>query len=223
MKTWALHREDLMTREEWLKLRSHLQAKYDLAVARDTWTAVQDLVICFTAIYTGLRRMELAGLRLGDLHLTNENPFIVVRHGKGDKFREVVISPSTRAMLKSFLRSQHVTPEDAPDRFLFVPQRGEHYTPDGIYRVWKTACREAGIREVSIHKARHLYCTTLYAVKKDARFVQRQAGHTRLTTTQVYIDITDVDANENLVLLDKALTQRPTVHESVGGAGCRTA
>lgn len=205
MKTWALHREDLMTRDEWQKLRSSMQAKYDLATKRGTWTAIQDLVICCMAIYTGLRRMELAGLKLGDLRLTNDNPFIVVRHGKGDKFREVMISPSARAMLKSFLRQQNISPDDAPERHLFVPQRGDRYTPDGIYRVWKTACAEADIRPVSIHKARHLYCSTLYAMKKDPRFVQRQAGHSRLSTTQVYIDILDEDAEENLKLFDKAL------------------
>ena len=207
MKTWELHREDLMTREEWLKLRSHLQTKYDLAIARGSWTAIQDMVICFTAVYTGLRRMELAALSLGDLHLTNENPYIVVRHGKGDKFREVRITPATRAMLKSFLKMQGLSTDAAPDRALFNSQRGR-YTPNGIYRVWKTACAEAGIREVSIHKARHMYCSTLYATNKDPQFVRQQAGHSRITTTQVYIDIFDGDAGESLTLLDKALSGR---------------
>jgi site-specific recombinase XerC len=201
MKQWELHREDLIEPNEYKILKSFLTRQYDLANLRGAFTAIQDRAICFLAFYTGLRRSEIANLDIQDLYLTNDRPYIVVRHGKGDKHREVLISNDCRAMLKAFIKVRRESTCDA----LFVPQRGERYTGDGIYRVFKTAMEEAGLPPKSIHKARHYNGMMLYSASKDIRFVQKQLGHSRITTSQVYVDIVAEDAQENLENLDKAL------------------
>lgn len=201
MKTWGLRREDLMQPEDWKRFRVFLNAGHDLARSRNAYTAIQDRAVCLFAVYTGLRRSEISDLHLGDIFLTNENPYIIVRNGKGQKYREVLISSDCRIMLKSFLKVRRESKCNA----LFVPQRGEKYTGDGIYRVWKTAMKEAGLPPRSIHKARHYNGMMLYSSSKDIRFVQKQLGHSRITTSQVYVDITAEDAKENLESLDKAL------------------
>lgn len=206
MKTWELRRTDLMTPQEWTKLRRHLDATAELAELRGTWTAIQDRVICFAAVWSGLRRAELAALQIKDLYLANDQPFLVVQNGKGGKRREVLISQTFRAQLKAFLRARGIEDRDAAaELYLFKPQRGVCYTADGIYRVWKTACSEAGIPPRSIHKARHLFGLKLYESTKDPRFVQKQLGHARMATTQVYIEIADEAASQNLKLFDRAL------------------
>lgn len=201
MKQWELRREDLMEVAEWKRFRSFLNTQYELAILRNGYTALQDRTICLLAVYTGLRRSEIAELALGDIYLTNENPYIVVRNGKGQKYRQVLISSDCRAMLKNFLKVRRESTSNA----LFVPQRGEKYTGDGIYRVWKTAMKDAGLPPRSIHKARHYNGMMLYSASKDIRFVQKQLGHSRITTSQAYVDIVAEDAKENLESLDKAL------------------
>ena len=103
-KTWRLKRDDLMTREEWLKLRRHLRERAELAERRRTRLAIRNEAIVVTAVATGMRRSELAGLDCGHLRLLNDNPFIVVRRGKGGKYR-----PYTPAPRAGFLR-KHVAP-----------------------------------------------------------------------------------------------------------------
>jgi integrase len=208
VKTWELSREDLMTPEEWGRLRSHLEREAQLAEVRRTWTAIQDRAICYAAVWSGLRRAELAALNVGDLFLKNDRPYLVVRHGKGDKYRSVAISPSLRVLLKRFLAARGLDRDRDAALALFRPQRGERYTADGIYRVWKTACKEAGIPPRSIHKARHLFGQVLYEATEDLRFVQKQLGHSRITTTQVYVEISAAKAEKNLKLFDRSLLAR---------------
>jgi site-specific recombinase XerD len=56
--------------------------------------------------------------------------------------------------------------------------------------------REAGLsKRVSIHALRHTYGTHLYkASGGNLRLVQKQLGHSRVTTTQVYADVLAEDA-----------------------------
>ncbi len=132
------------------------------------------------------------------MYLTNDAPFLVVKDGKGGKRREVMISPILRAILKKFIRGMEPGP-------VFRPQRGERYTGNGLWRVWAVACAGAGILPRSIHKARHFYGQKQYEATNDLRFVQKQLGHSRIVTTQVYVEISNTKAAENLVGLDKVL------------------
>ena len=197
MKNWRLHREELMTDEDWTKFSSQLNIK----VLSKNWTDIQDRAICMIAVWTGLRRSELADLDIQDLHLDDNRPYIIVRHGKGDKYREVLVSEDCKAFILDFLILRKQRGGDA----LFSPQRGDRYTGDGLYRVWKTALADAGLEHKSMHKARHYNATKLYEVTKDLVFVKEQLGHARITTTQVYAHVLDHEASRHLSNFDNSL------------------
>ena len=55
-----------------------------------------------TFMMTGLRRGELANLKVGDLHLTEDNPVLIVRGGKGKKDRLVGLNTSIKDKLAIF-------------------------------------------------------------------------------------------------------------------------
>lgn len=192
-KIWQPRRADQITPQEWLQLRTHLRERAERRGAR---LAIRDEMIVLAAFYTGLRRSELAGLTVGDLNLKNEHPFIVVRRGKGEKFREVAIGPKLRALFKRFVRQKAAWGEalndDAP---LFLSERGA-FSGSGIARVFRRACVEAGLRPYHIHLARHFFGANLYAATKDLRVVRVQLGHSRITTTQVYMDLRGEEAAE---------------------------
>jgi integrase len=128
-------------------------------------------------------------------------PYVIVRHGKGNKYREVLISQECSLFIKHFAGIRHFQEGE----YLFVPQRGMKYTGDGIYRVWKTALKDAGLTHRSIHKARHYNGSKLYQITKDPRFVQEQLGHSRITTTEVYMHVFDDEAQKHLSNFDNSL------------------
>lgn len=196
MKNWRLHREKLLKDHEWSEFKKYLEGKL---VVKQTWTAMQDYAICMMAVWTGLRRSELANLKIDDIFL-GPTPFIVVRNGKGAKYREVLISEDCKSFLIRFIAN---CPRKS--RYLFIPQRGEKYTGDGIYRVWKTAIEDSQVTYRSIHKARHYNGTKLHEVTKDLRFVQEQLGHSRITTTEIYTHITEEKSKGYLANFDKVI------------------
>lgn len=206
MKTWTLRREDLLLPSEWQKLKSSLNARAELAEKRRRFTAVQERAICFVLVWTGARRAELAALTCGDVHLLNDRPYIVIRMGKGGRYREVVISPDCRVFLKRFLKAKeaHGQPvtDDAP---LFLPQRGNRYSGSGVARVWRNACHRAGIPIRSAHKARHFFASRLYQATRDIKQVQRQLGHSKITTSQVYVELEDSELFKGMEAMDRLL------------------
>lgn len=195
MQTWRLHREDLLKDEEWQAFKVYLDSRIN-----KNWTNTQDHAICMISIWTGLRRSEIANLNITDLFLYPVRPFIVVRHGKGDRYREVLISDDCKNYLEGFIHKRI-----SQGKALFIPQRGERYTGDGIYRVWTTALKDAKLPHRSIHKARHYNGSKLYEITKDPKFVQEQLGHSRLSTTEVYIHLNSKQAEQHLKNFDNII------------------
>ena len=68
----------------------------------------------------------------------------------------------------------------------------------GISKVFKKMALEAGLSSNhSIHTLRHTYATNLYkASGYNLRMVQKQLGHSNITTTTVYSDVLSKDLEE---------------------------
>ena len=68
----------------------------------------------------------------------------------------------------------------------------------GISKVFKKMALEAGFSSHhSIHTLRHTYETNLYkASGYNLRMVQKQLGHSNITTTTVYSDVLSKDLEE---------------------------
>ncbi len=74
----------------------------------------------------------------------------------------------------------------------------------GIGTVFKTIAISAGIdSHHSIHSCRHTYATSLYkASGYNLRMVQKQLGHSNITTTSVYSDVINQDLDDALENMD---------------------
>lgn len=64
----------------------------------------RDVLLIETARMTGLRRGELANLKVGDLHLEGDDPVLIVRQGKGAKDRAISLNPYIRDRLAGFVK-----------------------------------------------------------------------------------------------------------------------
>jgi site-specific recombinase XerD len=159
---------------------------------------VRNWFIIEVGLQTGLRVMEIAALQCGDLLMEQASPEVIVRCGKGGRRRVVKVSQSFKIQCRWFLDAkkragQTVTP-DAP---VFVARRtGLPLCRRQIQKVFERMSRDAQLsKHVSIHSTRHSYATALYkASGRNLRLVQKQLGHSRITTTQVYADVFAEDA-----------------------------
>ena len=86
---WVLDPGKFLLPEEVNKLLETARQKAESALARGNKVAVRDYFIINLALATGLRVMEIAGLRCGDIFLRDHACAILVRRGKGGKKRLV--------------------------------------------------------------------------------------------------------------------------------------
>jgi len=151
-----------------------------------------------TAVFSGLRLMELLGLRWadveferGELHVRSQlsrKGTLVPLKTRSCK-RDVVLMPELAAMLKRHrLASRHSRPED----FVFCGAAGRplHFRNvqrRGMDEAVARARLEAGKRDPTMHDLRHCFASLLIGQGLDVVFVSRQLGHANpATTLRVY-------------------------------------
>ena len=199
MATWVVSPEKFLTSDEVNKLRRVVGDAATLARARGTQAAVRDQLIIELALGTGLRVSELASLKVEDLFLKKGQNSLYVRRGKGGKDRVVQFSAGLKNLIRDYLDYRKTD-----SHYVFPSQRNPRMTPSAIQQTFKRWAAKAGLpKRYSIHCLRHTYATRLHkASGYNLRLVQKQLGHSSISTTQVYADVLDEDVTKALANLD---------------------
>lgn len=134
-----------------------------------------------------------SGLRVGELVALNRDGIdfeqgLVRVLGKGNKERLVPIGRKALAALQDYLATRSdVEPAQQP---LFLNHRGGRLTSRSVQRNLKTFLLKAGIiRDATPHALRHTFATHLLDSGADLRAIQELLGHSSLSTTQKYTQV----------------------------------
>lgn len=180
----------------------------------DTALSVRDMAILRTLMEVGLRVSELCALNASDIEINDGTPWLVIRHGKGGKHRDVPLSPATYDAIENYRRAPRPQPPatDSPDRHkdasdaLFVTFRGRRMQPRDIQNLVNRATAQLPPdvrRRCTPHGLRHTAATLLLTSgAADVKTVQRILGHESLATTGMYLD----EVREEMV---KAIADHP--------------
>jgi len=153
----------------------------------------------------GLRIAEACALETRDLDAARM--VIHVRHGKGNKPRDVPLSPKLLVALRHYWRIERPA---AP--YLFVGKgTGLPMSHGSMSTALSRACAKAGIREhVTTHMLRHSFATHLLEAGTDIRVIQQLLGHRNLSTTAGYTKVAHATMAKTISPLDR-LPGLPTV------------
>jgi len=146
---------------------------------------------------TGLREAEVCNIELDDLVLSERKGHVVVRSGKGDKYRIVPLNATARRAIKEYL-------EIRPDKgnFLFVSQKSDKMSESALYRVIKKYADMANI-DAFPHKLRNTYAIKLLREGDvDLPTLQELLGHANINTTARYLKATMEDLEKAVETLD---------------------
>jgi integrase/recombinase XerD len=156
---------------------------------------------------TGVRRMELANLRLSDVD--RRRGLVFVNQGKWQKDRWVPISRRALDWVNRYrveVRPSIVASPD--DGTLFLTRNGLPFNDSWLSTTISRYVSDANLgKQGSCHLFRHTLATLMLENGADIRFIQAMLGHVDLKSTQIYAHV--------------ALKQLKKVHRRTH-PGCRT-
>lgn len=145
------------------------------------------------AAFAGLRLGEIAGLQVGDIDFLRRRlevrrqvqragaGLVEIRAPKYGSERVVYLAEGLLELLSAHI-ARHRTGGE-PTRWLFEVSPGKPPHQNTAGHQWRTACRRAGLVDVTLHDLRHFYASGLIAAGCDVVTVQRALGHAKATTT----------------------------------------
>ncbi len=188
-------------------------------------------VLFYAALYTGARRSELLGLswRHVDLlysQLNIERGLHWIKNGgyvftqpKSAKSRRTIALPSSLALLlKEHREKQEYTrvfagKSWAEDDLVFAHPDGSPLFPNSVSKAWKLIAKQAGVKVIRFHDARHSHATLLLRQGAHPRVVQERLGHSTIATTlDVYSHVTPGIQEAVAARFDEVMSDRYNSH-----------
>ena len=125
----------------------------------------------------------MCDLKTSDINLDKRN--ILVRSGKGDRDRVVMISRECGEILQEYIKKY----KKAYDDYLFRNVANNNkITRERVTKILKKLAKEVGIeKRVFPHLLRHSLATNLLANGCDIYHIQQQLGHSDIRTTMIYV------------------------------------
>jgi len=140
---------------------------------------------------TGLRPVELCRLRVKDIDTDHKtvNP-ITAKHGAP---RTLKITENLNTRIQEHIIRNKLEPSDK----LF---KGDSNNYGKYYRAVRNRLakklNDTSIQTIRLYDFRHYFCTMTLHKTKDAFFTMNKMGHKKLTTTQKYMHLLDLDSDE---------------------------
>lgn len=162
------------------------------APAADTIEGLRDRALLSVGLQVGLRRAEIAALKVSDLHQNRGfDSLRVIR--KGGRKEALAINPQAAQRIRAYLDlAGHAADQDGP---LFRPlkhngkrqEARRPMSPDNIDRIVRRYAQRIGMeRGHSAHSMRATFITTALENGASLEDVQKAAGHRDPSTTKLY-------------------------------------
>lgn len=163
--------------------------------------ASQYYALFHTALFTGMRRSELLGLRWQDidlllcqisvgrgLHHLKDGSYIFTEPKSAKSRRTVALSPAAVLVLQAHREkqiSEHymMGKASAPEDLVFSTADGKPYRPNTITRAWVTLAKKAGVKVIRLHDARHTHASLMLSQGIHPKIVQERLGHSTIAMT----------------------------------------
>ena len=157
--------------------------------SRDGQAGLRDKAMLELLYASGIRVSELVSLNLNDF--SPEAGFLRCR-GKGMKERIVPVGSVAVKCVREYLTaSRRKLLKRGEEKALFLNHHGHRLTRQGFWKILKKYARQSKLSEgVTPHTLRHSFATHLIENGADLRSVQEMLGHSDISTTQIYTQIT---------------------------------
>lgn len=206
-KRTTLTTEQAIMALEWLRSRSYVS-----------------YLAAYLALYTGMRRGEIAGLQWHDIDWTNETIHVqrtrqrpngqdIIGATKTQESNRVI--PVTASVMQTLREWYHQHQEHTSMRgeawneseFVIRHLDGTLPDPNTFTHAFGDAVKALGLPHVSFHDLRHTHATWLLESGVDIKIVSDRLGHANISTTgNIYAHVTQRMQREAINKLDSLLS-----------------
>jgi site-specific recombinase XerD len=160
--------------------------KQQVAKIINTPKNLKHRLLLMTTYAAGLRASEVAQLK--PEHIDSERMLIKVENGKGRKDRYTMLSVKLLNELRNYYRKYR------PQTYLFPSsfkkRQDKPLSYEAVRCIYEKARKKADIKKgAGLHTLRHSFATHLLEAGYDIRKIQVLMGHTKLSTTMIYLHV----------------------------------
>lgn len=179
---------------------------------KSSFIGLRNYTIICLLFSAGIRRTELLQLRLVDVNI--EIGLLTIL-GKGNKSRNIPLSPVLKKVLKVYLkkREEYLRQFRLFDsNYLIISKQGKAFTVSGLGNIFHKMKQEKRqwTTRVSAHTFRHTFAKFFLLNGGDVFSLQKLLGHEDLESTRIYVDLTEQEVkvqNERFNPLDNTKWQ----------------
>ncbi len=137
---------------------------------------------------TGIRVTELISLNVDDIN----TEMCYINCNKGSKQRIIPLGTIAVNSIKLYIeRSRNMMINEPDENSLFVNCNGKRLTRQGFWKIIKLYKNKAKInKEITPHTLRHSFAAHLLENGADLRSIQEMLGHSDISSTQIYAQMT---------------------------------
>ncbi|MGN0130936.1 MAG: tyrosine-type recombinase/integrase [Lachnospiraceae bacterium] len=147
---------------------------------------LRDIAVIELLFATGMRISELCSL--SQLNVDLQSGTILI-FGKGAKERFLQIG--NQDVLHALARYKEAFADELSEcSWLFVNRLGHRLSEQSVRLMINHYCENAGIEmHITPHMFRHSFATLLLEADVDIRYIQKMLGHSSITTTEIYTNV----------------------------------
>lgn len=154
-------------------------------------------VMLLLAYSAGLRASEIVNLKAEDID--SQRMLIRIQNSKNRKDRYTILNPLLLKELRIYWKKYR------PQSYFF-PGRDDINKPACSFialKAWRVAKRRSGIKKGrGVHTLRHCFATHLLEAGVDLRTIQVMMGHSSISTTAMYLKVTQKQIAQTQVSVD---------------------
>lgn len=180
-----------LTRTEQRKFLEMIQTE------KNDWKRVRNFAIAQIMLQAGLRISEVTNLNLDDFKNLNQRrqEVVIVRMGKGGKFRTVPLNKDAVEAIKEWLAVRGDSKNNDPA--VFISERRSRMTDRAIRKALEKYFRMAGI-DASPHCLRHTAAKKIVDESGQLTHAMLILGHENIQTTQRYVTPSEDDIRKTV-------------------------
>lgn len=191
---WPIHLRRAKTGKKLPRTLTKRELSNVLLTAENSEDPLASTIVIF-CLETGLRVSEICEIEIDDIDFEDQSA--IVRSGKGDKDRYVLFTSRGVEKIQQWMPIRESF-NCENETSLFINKHGRRLNPRAVQRIMDSLGQDSGLPKgrLTPHVLRHNFATGLLERGADLVTIQRLLGHSDISTTRVYLEISDQTLRE---------------------------